>query len=161
MIHHRLKPEHAVSFFVGFFLPGFRIMGIGMPAVKEPDNMEAAFVDVEMDVPRLKAWRAALPHLRIRIQPFHFLPGGISDSLAVGFRKNEQQFQFIVLGLLVVLQHKTAGKPSVFPDTVGDAMIDTVLDCLPGNDLAVFLKMIVAFPEFFHRTVFERAGFRI
>ena len=45
-------------------------------------------------------------------------------------RMNKQQFQFVVLGLFVNLQHKAADDPAVFPDTISHTVINAVFDCL-------------------------------
>jgi len=56
-----------------------------------------------------------------------------------------------MLRFFVDLQDKTADDPPVFPDPVSRAAVDAVFYRFPGNDLAVFLKMIVPPPEFLHR----------
>ena len=58
-------------------------MRIRMMAVEELDDMKAAFIDIEMDVPGFEVWSTGLPDFCFRIQAFNFLPGGIADALAV------------------------------------------------------------------------------
>ena len=44
-----------------------------MMAVEKLGDMEAAFVDIEMDIPGLEVWSTGLPDFCFRIQAFDFL----------------------------------------------------------------------------------------
>ncbi len=44
-------------------------------AVEKLDDMETAFIDIEMDVSYLKVRRTGFPDFCIRIQPLNFFPG--------------------------------------------------------------------------------------
>ena len=87
-----------------------------MMAVEEFDDMEPAFVDIEMDIPGLEAGSTGLPDFCFRIQAFNFLPGRIADAFAVRPGMDKQQFQLIVLGRFVDLQDQTADCFAVFTD---------------------------------------------
>jgi hypothetical protein len=60
-----------------------------------------------------------------------------------------------MLRLFIDPEYEAADGPAVFTDPVGNAAVDAVFDCLTGDDLAVFFKVIVPYSEFFHRPVFE------
>lgn len=63
LFHLFLKTEHAVEVltFIIVFFAGLRIMWVGMMTVEKLDNMEPAFVDIEVDVPCFKIWGTGLP----------------------------------------------------------------------------------------------------
>ena len=65
--HHLFKTEHAAAIFIVFLFSGFGIMGIRVMAVKKLDDMETAFIDIEMDVPCLKIRCASFPDFCARI----------------------------------------------------------------------------------------------
>lgn len=52
-----------------------------MVAIEELHDMEAAFVDIEMDISCFEIGRTGLPDPRIRIEAFNFLPGSCADAL--------------------------------------------------------------------------------
>ena len=108
--HLLFKAEHSagVFSFIIVFLTGLGIMRIRMMAVEEFNDMEAAFVDIEVDIPGLEIRRAGLPDLRLRIEPFDFLPGSLPEPFAVRCRVDEQQVQMVVLRLLVDSQNKAS-----------------------------------------------------
>lgn len=117
--------------------------------------MEAAFVDVEVDIPFLKIRGAGFPDLGIRVEPFDLLPRGKADALAMNIGRNEKQFQFVVLCFFVDFQYKAADNFAVLPDAVGNAAVDTLLNCPTGDNLAVVVNVVVTKPEFLNSTVFE------
>jgi hypothetical protein len=55
------------------------------------------------------------------------------------------------------LQHKSSDNPSILANPIGNTLVDAVFNGLSGNDLTVFLKVIVSFSKFFHCPVFECA----
>ena len=57
-----------------------------MMAVEEFNDMEAAPVHIEMDVPLFEVGCYGFPNLHFGMQLFHLAPGSISDSLAVNTR---------------------------------------------------------------------------
>ena len=124
-VNNLFKAEHTagVFSFIIVFLTGLRIMGIRMMTVEEFDDVEAAFVDIEVDVPGLEIRRAGLPDLCLRIEAFDFLPGSLPKPFAVRCRVDEQQVQVVVLRLLVDRQNKTSYDPAVLPDAVSDTII--------------------------------------
>ena len=157
LLHLFFEPEHTIKVFtlVIVLFAGLRIMRIRMMAVEEFDDMETAFVDIEMDIPCLEAGSTGLPDFCLRIQAFNFLPGRLADTFAVCPGMDKQQFQLIMPGRFVDLQDKTASPFAVFPNHIGCTVVDTVFYCFSGNDLAVFLKVIVPFSELLRSPVFE------
>ena len=102
-VNNLFKAEHAagvVSFIIVLFA-GLRIAGVRMMAVEEFDYVEAASVDIEVDVSCLEIRRAGLPDLCLRIEPFDLLPRSLAQPFAVRCRVDEQQVQMVVLRLLV------------------------------------------------------------
>ena len=63
LFHLLFKAKHAVEAFTFIIVPftRLRIMRIGMMTVEKLDNMEPAFVDIEVDVPCFKIWGTCLP----------------------------------------------------------------------------------------------------
>ena len=145
LLHLFFKPEHTIKVFtlIIVLFAGLWIMRIRMMAVEEFDDMETAFVDIEMDIPCLEAGSTGLPDFCLRIQAFNFLPGRIADTFAVCPGMDKQQFQHIMSGRFVDLQDKTADYFAVFPDNIGCTVVNTVFYCFSGNDLAVFFKVLV------------------
>ena len=128
-MHLLFKAEHTFMVshrFITVLL--IRSFCFGMMAVKEFDNVESAFVDVEVNIPGLKVRCAGFPDERFRIQPFDFLPCRIADALAVSFGVYKQQFQFIVLCFFIDLQHKASNDPVVFTNTVSHTTVDLILN---------------------------------
>ena len=70
-VHALLKPEHAVRELLVHLLRSLRIVGIGVVAVEELYNVEAASVDVEVDVALLKIRCDRLPNPYLRVQLLH------------------------------------------------------------------------------------------
>ncbi len=132
-------------------------MRIRVKPVEKLHDVEAAFVDIEVNVPRLKGWRTGLPDPCVRIQALDFLPDSESDSPAVDIGMDKQQIQMVVLRAFVDLQHETADNPSVLTDSVGSTALDAAQDGFPGDDFAGRFARVVAQPEFFHRAVSESA----
>ena len=155
--HLFLKAEHTAGIFtvIVILFAGLGIMRIRMMAVKELNDMEATFVDIEVDVPGLEVRSTGLPDFCFRIKAFNFLPGGKADALAVCFRTDEQQIQMVMLSLFIDRQHQSPDDPAIFPDTISNTVIDTALYCLTGNDLAVLLKVAVPLSEFLHSSILK------
>ena len=63
LLHLFFKSEHTIKVFtlIIVLFAGLRIMRILMMAVEEFDDMEPAFVDIEMDIPCLEAGSTGLP----------------------------------------------------------------------------------------------------
>ena len=68
-------------------------MRIRMFRIEELHDVEAAFVDVEMDVARLEIRRMCLPDNGLRILRLNHFPYGSADARTVAFRIDEQQIQ--------------------------------------------------------------------
>ena len=60
-----------------------------MPAVEELDDVEAALVDVKMDVPLFKIRSAGLPDLGLGVHALDLLPSCKADTLAVRVGRDE------------------------------------------------------------------------
>ena len=114
-----------------------------MKAVEEFYSMESAFIDVEMDVPLFEVGRAGLPDNRFRVQAFHFLPGCKSDAFAVRFRNDEQKIEMVVLRFLIDLEHDTSDNPAIFPDAVGNAIINTAFYGCAGDTVSLMFSTTV------------------
>ena len=110
---------------------GFRVVRVGMMTVEEFDGMKTAFVDIKVNVSGFKVGRAGFPHERFRVCFFDRFPRGIPDPFAVTGRGNEQQIQTVVTSLFIDRQYKPAYDGSVFPDPIGNAVVDTFFDCFP------------------------------
>lgn len=84
--------------------------------VIERHDVKAAFVDIEVNVSLLKVRRAGLPDFCFRIQRLDRPPRSESDALAVLTRRNKENLQVIVAGLLVPFQDRappTFRSPSI------------------------------------------------
>lgn len=81
--------------------------------IEKLNNVESALVDVEMDVAFLEIRRGRFPYSRVGILGFNRLPGGRSDALPVHFRRDEKEFQRIVLRLAVDLDDGAAHAAAV------------------------------------------------
>ena len=95
MISHRLIAVLLIELWL------IRAFLFGMMAVEKLYDVESAFVDIEVDIPRLKVRCAGLPYERFGIQPLDFPPRGLSDPFAVDLGINKQELQFIVLRFFV------------------------------------------------------------
>ena len=62
--------------------------------VSKLHDVEAAAVNVEMDVPLLEMRCDGFPDLDFRVHGLHNLPRRMTDVFAVGFGQDTQQFQF-------------------------------------------------------------------
>ena len=60
-----------------------------------------------------------------------------------------------MLRFFIDLQNNTSDDPPVLTDSIGHTTVDAVLDRSAGNDLSIFLKMIVPHPELLHRAILE------
>ena len=125
-----------------------------MVTVEKLHDVEAAAVDIEVDIPLFKIRRNGFPDRYFRVQPFHRAPGSVADALAVRLRRNEQQIE--VAARAVHADDHAADGLTVLHDAVRLPAVDGVFDRLARNDLAVFFKVIVAAAELFQRAVVER-----
>lgn len=108
-------------------------MGIWMVVVEEFDNMEAALIDIKVNVSGLKIRRAGFPDPCFRIEAFYFLPSCVADALAVGVRQNKQQIQVVMLCLFIDIQNDTSDTPAILADAIGDSFVNAFLNCLAGD----------------------------
>ena len=93
-----------------------------MMAVEKLDDVEAAFVDIEMDIPGLEAGSTGLPDFCFRIQAFDFLPGSRADALAVCRWRDKQQIQMVMLRLFIYRQYQPPDNLAIFPDTISNTI---------------------------------------
>ena len=82
-------------------------------AVEKLDDMETAFIDIEMDVSCLKVRRTGFPDFCIRIQPLNFFPGREANPFAVSVRADKQQIEVVVLIFVAAyaLWHECSPQP--------------------------------------------------
>ena len=81
------ETKHVVLFFVDRLRP----VRIGVPWVKELHNMEATFVDVEVDVSLLEVGGGRLPEPDHRVALFDRAPRSVAQSLPLrGFIEEEE-----------------------------------------------------------------------
>ncbi len=71
---------------------------VAVVAVEELDNVEPEPVHVEVDVARLEIGGAGLPDADFGVEPFDGAPCCLSDSHAVAFWKDEEEFKFAAEG---------------------------------------------------------------
>ena len=68
-------------------------MRVGVTPVEELDDLEAAFVDVEVDVALLEIRRVCRPDLRLGIPGLDRAPGVLADAATFDARHHEEQVQ--------------------------------------------------------------------
>lgn len=124
---------------------------------KKLHDLEAAFVEVKVDIPLFKIRSKGFPHLGFGMQCLYCLPCAVSDAPAVDFRGGEQDIQLIVAGGPVDFQDHAAYFLPVADNAVGFAVrcIQTGLDGLAGDDLALAVQMIVPHSKLLHGTIPE------
>ena len=91
-LHLFFKPK----VFRPVFIPAVRIVRVLVAGVEVCDNVESAFVDIEMDVPFLETRRYQFPHLCFGIHAFNLFPNGIPKS-PNSFRGTGSNRMFICL----------------------------------------------------------------
>ena len=62
-------------------------------------HMEAAFVNVEVNVPLFKVGRMGFPNLCFRVQCFDCLPCSKTNTLAMAIHIDEQQLKLVAVGV--------------------------------------------------------------
>lgn len=107
LLHLLFKPEA----FRPVFISAVRIVRGLVVSVEVFDNVESAFVDIEMDVPFLETRRYQFPHLCFGIHAFNLFPNGIPKSTAVAIRIDVEQVHFVAMGFLIDGQHNAADSP--------------------------------------------------
>jgi len=108
-------------------------------------DVEAAAVDVEVDVPPLEAWGAGLPDPDLWVPLLDEEPRPVADALAVLMRGDEQHLE--VAAVPFDGYDGAADGFSVEEDPVGVAVVDAFLYGRAGDDLAVLLVVLVAEAE--------------
>lgn len=74
---------------------------LGVMRVEECDNLEAAFVDVEVDIPPLKIRRMRLPGDSLREARFDGEPGLVPETLTVFTNLQEKQVERVAMGCFI------------------------------------------------------------
>ena len=119
-------------------------------------NVEAAFVDIEVDVALLEIGGHRLPDDNLGIHLFDETPGRIAHALAVNIGFYKQKFQLATTeGCVYGDDHAT----NLFPiqkDAIGLSVVDGLLDGVAGDDLIVFLEVVVTYPKLEGRAILER-----
>ena len=153
--HPLFKPKHTVRELFIHLLPGIWIVGIGMMAVIEFDNVETASINVEVNIPFLKVGRDSFPYRHFRMQLFHRAPGGIADAPAVRFGRDKQKIE--IASHTVYSDNDAADSLPVLHDPISLAAINGLFDGLAGDDFVLLLlEVVIAATEFFQCTVIER-----
>ena len=102
--HSLLEAEHAVVAIMAIGRGRIGVVGVAVVVVEELDDVESEPVHVEVDVARLEIGRAGLPHADFGVEPFDGAPRGLSDSRAVAFRKDEEEFKFAAVAATKALR---------------------------------------------------------
>lgn len=74
---------------------------MGVMRVEECDNLEAAFVDVEVGIPPLKIRRMRLPGNSLREARFDGEPGLVPETLTVFTNLQEKQVERVAMGCFI------------------------------------------------------------
>jgi hypothetical protein len=157
--HYLNKPEHLIRALAGGVLIIVRHCVIGGEIfAPELVYLKAAFVNVEVDIPLLKIWRAGLPHLGFGVQSLNGKPRAVSYSSTVRIGRNEKDLKMIVIRFFVDLQYHAADVFAVNHNAVCFIVriVDALLDRLAGNDLTFKVHVIVTLAKFYECTVLER-----
>ena len=123
--------------------------------VEELDDVEAATIDIEMNVALLEIGRMGLPDANFGMHPFHLAPSGKTDATTVDVGRYEQQLQFAQSPFLVDSQHDSADFLPVADDAIGLGiwLVDGTLNGFARDDFPIFLEMVVAHSELLGGTV--------
>ena len=158
LFHHLDKSEHFVRTFVGivFVIVGHLVVGLKILAPKLID-LEAALVHVEMNISLLEIGGAGLPNLGFGVESLNRLPSTVADAFGVFLGSNEQDLKLVVICFFVDLQDHAANLLAVHNNAICFAIgsVDTTLDRFARDDLAVEIKVVVAFAELLNRAVLE------
>ena len=147
------KTKHSILIrLVGMFRQ-FRIVGIGMMAVEELNDMKPAAVNIKMNISTLKIRCNGFPYFYFRVQFFDCAPGGIADSPAVNFWGNKQKFKVPLITFDP--DDHAADRLSILHDPISLPFINGSLNGLPGDDLTFLFEMIIPAAEFFQCTVIK------
>lgn len=151
MVHHLLKSEHSVV----VFAVRIGVVRVWMMGVEELDDVEAATIDIEMNVALLEIGRMGLPDANFGMHPFHLAPSGKTDATTVDVGRYEQQLQFAQSPFLVDSQHDSADFLPVADDAIGLGiwLVDGTLNGFARDDFPIFLEMVVAHSELLGGTV--------
>ena len=154
--HHLPENKHLVIFapVAGFFFGNSGTMLVFVPKLHD---VEAAAVDVEVDVALLEIRRDGFPSLDFRVHRLNCLPSRLTDAFAVDFWADKQQFQFAFGFLSVDLQHHTADFFSIQKDAIclGNLSVDGVFNSGARDDFFAFFGSGVAQAKLLLRTVFK------
>ena len=88
------------------------------------------------------------------MQLFHRAPRGVANAPAVHFGRDKQKIE--IAPLTVHPDNDAADRLTVLYDSIGFAAINGFLDGLTGDDLAIFLKVIISKTEFLQCAIVER-----
>ena len=151
MVHHLLKSEHPIV----VFAVRIGVVRVWMMGVEELDDVEAATIDIEMNVALLEIGRMGLPDANFGMHPFHLAPSGKTDATTVDVGRYEQQLQFAQSPFLVDSQHDSADFLPVADDAIGLGiwLVDGSLNGFARDDFPIFLEMVVAHSELLGGTV--------
>ena len=96
LFHSFLKAAESITTrnIIGIILSRLRVR-----FAEEFYHMEAAFVNVEVDVPLLKVRCMGFPNFCFRVQCLDCLPCSKTNTLAMAIHIDEQQLKFVAVGV--------------------------------------------------------------
>ena len=97
--------------------------------VEKLHNVEAAAIDIKMNVALLKIRSDRFPHLHFRVQFFNSTPSSISDTFAMDSRRNKKKIK--VTFFADNFDHYAADFLTVQYDTVGFSAVNGLLNRIP------------------------------
>ena len=106
LFHPLFKAAEAFS--AGDILVGIFFARLRVCFAEEFYHMEAAFVNVEVDVSLFKVGRMGLPNFCFRVQCLNRLPCSKTNTLAMAIHIDEQQLKFVAVGVWMDRKYRSA-----------------------------------------------------
>ena len=122
-----------------------------MARIIELNDLKAALVNVKMDVARFKIRRDRFPDFDFWIDLLNRSPGSFANSVTMHGWIDKQQFQTAMITFNVY--NGPACFLTILPDTIGRALINTVLNRLARDYLVALFKLVVALAKFCQRAI--------
>lgn len=125
--------------------------------VKKLHDVEAATINIEMDIALLKIRCDRFPHFHFRMQFFDSTPSGISDAFAMDSRRNKKKIK--VAFFTVNFDYYPADFSPVHYYAVGFAAVNGLPNRIPRNDLSILLEVVISNTKLFQCAIIK--GFLI